>query len=115
MKNRTTPYGYEIRNGRICVSSMEGNVVIELFRAYANGASFKALAEQMRSRGIPYHDGEAAWDKNKIARILNCSAYLGTAEYPALIDQNLYEKARARKPACAMSEETRTWQRRSAK
>lgn len=107
MKNRTTPYGYEVRNGRICVSSMEGNVVIELFHAYASGASFKALAEQMRSRGIPYHDGDAAWDKNKIARILNCSTYLGTAEYPALIDQNLYEKARGRKPTHAMSEETR--------
>lgn len=107
MKNRTTPYGYGVQNGRICVSGMEGNVVIELFRAYASGASFKALAEQMRSKGIPYHDGDAAWDKNKIARILNCSTYLGTVEYPALIDRNLYEKARARKPACAISEETR--------
>ncbi len=61
----------------------------------------------MASRGVPYHDGDTAWNKNKIARILNCTAYLGTAEYPALIDRSLYDAANARKPVCAMSEETR--------
>lgn len=107
MKNRTMPYGYELRDGKCCASRTEAETVTELFAAYARGASYKELAERMAGRGIPYHNGDTAWNKNKIARILNCAAYLGTAEYPALIDRSLYDAANARKPVCAMSEETR--------
>lgn len=106
MKNRTMPYGYELRDGKCCVSRKEAKIVTELFAAYARGASYKELAERMAGRDVPYHDGDTAWNKNKIARILNCAAYLGTAEYPALIDQSLYDAAMARKPAYTISEET---------
>lgn len=106
MKNRTMPYGYELRDGKYSVSRNEAEIVTELFAAYARGASYKELAKCMASRGVPYHDGDTAWNKNKIARILNCTAYLGTAEYPALIDQSLYDAAMARKPAYTKSEGT---------
>ena len=106
MKNRTMPYGYELRDGKCCVSGREAEIVTELFAAYARGASYKELAKCMASRGVPYHDGDTAWNKNKVARILNCAAYLGTAEYPALIDRSLYDAAMARKPAYTISEET---------
>ena len=106
MKNRTMPYGYELRDGKCCVNRNEAEIVTELFAAYARGASYKEFAECMASRGVPYHDGDTAWNKNKVARILNCAAYLGTAEYPALIDRSLYDAAMARKPAYTISEET---------
>ena len=44
MKNRVLTYGYEVRNGKICVSGAEAEIVSELFSAYASGASFKTLA-----------------------------------------------------------------------
>ena len=106
MKNRTMPYGYELRDGKCCVSIAEAEIVTELFAAYARGASYKELAERMTGRNIPYHDGDTAWNKNKIARILSCTIYLGTEEYPVLIDRSLYDAAMARKPAYAKSEET---------
>lgn len=106
MKNRTMPYGYELRDGKCCVSRREAEIVTELFAAYAHGASYKELAERMTGRGVPYHDGDTVWNKNKIARILNCSAFLGTEEYPALIDRSLYDAAMARRPAYTKSEET---------
>ena len=106
MKNRTMPYGYELRDGKCCVSRSEAEIVTELFAAYARGASYQELAEHMAGRGVPYHNGDTVWSKNKIARILNCPAYLGTSEYPALIDQSLYDAAMARKPAYTKSEET---------
>lgn len=100
------PYGYELRDGKCCVSRNEAEIVTELFAAYARGASYQELAEHMAGRGVPYHNGDTVWSKNKIARILNCTAYLGTAEYPALIDRSLYDAAMARKPAYTTSEET---------
>jgi len=106
MKNRTMPYGYELRDGKCCVSRSEAEIVTELFAAYARGASYQELAEHMAGRGVPYHNGDTVWSKNKIARILNCTAYLGTSEYPALIDRSLYVAAMARKPAHTISEET---------
>lgn len=106
MKNRTMPYGYELRDGKCCVSRSEAEIVTELFAAYARGASYQELAEHMAGRGVPYHNGDTVWSKNKIARILNCAAYLGTSEYPALIDRSLYDAAMARKPAYTKSEET---------
>lgn len=106
MKNRTMPYGYELRDGKCCVSRSEAEIVTELFTAYTHGASYKELAEHMAGRGVPYHDGDTVWSKNKVARILNCAAYLGTPEYPALIDRSLYDAAMARKPVYAKSEET---------
>ena len=57
-------------------------------------------------RGVPYHSGDAVWNKNKVARILGNATYLGTADYPALIDRGLYERAAARRPKCAMTEQT---------
>ena len=106
MKNRTMPYGYELRDGKCCVSRSEAEIVTELFTAYARGASYKELAERMAGRGVPYRNGDIAWNKNKIARILSCTIYLGTAEYPALIDRSLYDAAMARKSAYTKSEET---------
>ena len=106
MKNRTMPYGYELRDGKCCVNKCEAETVTELFAAYVSGASYKELAERMTGRGVPYHNGDTVWNKNKVARILNCTAYLGTAEYPALIDRSLYDAAMARKPAYTISEET---------
>ena len=100
MKNRSLPYGYEMQNGTVAENANESEIVRMLFSAYAGGASFKTLAEQLVYRGVPFHNGDVRWNKNKVARILNSELYCGNAGYPALIDRSLYEQAMARKPAC---------------
>ena len=106
MKNRTLPYGYEVRNGVICESSSEAVVVRRLFSRYAEGKSFKDLAICLQAEGVPYHGGDVSWNKNKVARIINSSLYLGTEKYPPLVTQELYDRAAAKKPSCDMTEET---------
>lgn len=100
MKNRSLPYGYEMQNGTVAENANESEIVRMLFSAYAGGASFKTLAEQLVYRGVPFQNGDVRWNKNKVARILNSELYCGNAGYPALIDRSLYEQAMARKPAC---------------
>lgn len=106
MKNRTLPYGYEVRKGAICANTSEAEIVCGLFRDYAEGKSFRELALRLQGDGIPYHEGDANWTKNKVARIINSAVYLGTEKYPSLIDKDLYNRAAARKPPCGMTEET---------
>ena len=106
MKNRTLPYGYEVRNGVICESASEAVVVRRLFSRYAEGKSFKDLAICLQAEGVPYHGGDVSWNKNKVARIINSSLYLGTEKYPPLVTQELYDRAAAKKPSCDMTEET---------
>ena len=105
MKKRTLPYGYEMRNGQIAENGSEAETVRMLFRGYANGASYRDLALRMEANGIPFSGSDKGWNKNKIARILNCELYTGTEDYPALIDRELYDKTQARKPACGETSE----------
>lgn len=101
MKKRTLPYGYEMQNGKVAESKDEADIVKPLFRAYASGASYRELAIRMETERVPYSRGNARWNKNKVARILNNERYCGEKGFPALIDRNVYEQAMARKPACS--------------
>ena len=106
MKNRTLPYGYEVRNGAICECAAEAKIVRRLFSSYAEGQSFQDLSLSLQAEGVPYHGGDVNWSKNKVARIINSSLYLGTEKYPPLVGEALYDRAAAKKPACGMTKET---------
>ena len=90
-KIRYIPYGYTMRNGRLVISNEEANVIREIFKAYLGGASLKAIAEELTGRQIPYTQTTAAWDKARIARIINNAKYMGTEEYDPIIDEDMYE------------------------
>ena len=106
MKKRTLPFGYEVRSGVICECEPEAKVVCWLFSSYADGKSFKELALSLQAEGVPYQNGDASWNKNKVARIINSTVYLGTEVYPPLIGGELYDRAMEKKPACVMTEES---------
>lgn len=74
--NRKLPFGYKMDFGRIAIYPEEAKWVRYIFRQYIQGASFKEITDAMRNSGIPY-DGEKAWNKNMIARILDDSRYYG--------------------------------------
>ena len=44
-KIRYIPYGYTMRNGRTVISIEEAEIIREIFKAYLDGASLKAIAE----------------------------------------------------------------------
>jgi hypothetical protein len=45
-KIRYIPYGYTIRNGNTIVEHKEADVIREIFEAYIQGSSLKAIAEE---------------------------------------------------------------------
>lgn len=92
-KIRYIPYGYTMRNGRTVISNEEAKVIREIFKAYLDGASLKAIAEELTGRQIPYTQKTTTWDKARIARIIDNAKYVGMEEYDPIIDEDIYEAA----------------------
>jgi hypothetical protein len=98
-QNRTLPYGYRIEAGRISVDHAEAEVIRRIYRSYAEGMSYKAIAESLTAEGIRYMPDKPTWNKNMVARILQNENYLGTEKYPPIIEETLCQKAKlAQKP-----------------
>lgn len=99
IKNRTRPYGYKMEGGRTAVDPAEAETIRGIYRRYAEGLSYKAIAEELTAAGIRYMPDKPVWNKNMVARILQNQSYLGTDKYPAIIDTAASQLARqARKP-----------------
>ena len=98
-KIRYIPYGYTMRNGRTAISNEEAEVIREIFKAYLDGASLKAIAEELTGRQIAYTQKTTTWDKARIARIIDNAKYVGTEEYDPIIDEDMYEAAVSLKTA----------------
>lgn len=88
-KIRYIPYGYTMRNGRTVISTEEAEIIREIFKAYLDGASLKAIAEELTGRQIPYTQRTTTWDKARIARIIDNAKYIGTEEYDPIIDEDM--------------------------
>ena len=59
-KTRYIPYGYTMRNGRTVISGEEAEVIREIFNSYLNGASLKAIADELTD----CHMGQSPYCKN---------------------------------------------------
>ena len=64
MKIRNMPFGYCIRNGKICVDERDSDTVRMIFRQYVQDVSYQKLADTLERQGIPYTP-EKRW-KTKI-------------------------------------------------
>ncbi len=92
MSIRRQPFGYQICGGRISVNSSEADIVKYIFRAYIGGASFNDIKSSLLNQPVAY-DGDKAWNKNMIARILGDRRYVGTDVYPPILPRNEFEAA----------------------
>ena len=92
MTNRRQPFGYQIYGGRITVNDSEADIVRYIFRAYLGGASFNDIKLNLLKQQVSY-DGDKAWNKNMIARILGDRRYVGTDVYPQILLCKEFEAA----------------------
>lgn len=92
MSIRRQPFGYQILGGRISVNSSEADIVKYIFRAYIGGASFNDIKSSLLNQPVAY-DGDKAWNKNMIARILGDRRYVGTNVYPPILPRKELEVA----------------------
>lgn len=77
------PYGYRIEDGKAVVDEVQAEQVRAFFKEYISGKALKAAAEEV---GLKIFHGSAG-------RMLRNTHYLGDDYYPAIIDQELFDKA----------------------
>lgn len=94
MKIRSLPFGYCIRDGKICVDERDSSTVRMIFEGYIQETSYQKLADILEQRGVPYTP-EKRWNKNIVARILKDRHYIGDEEYPPIITQDMFQRAEA--------------------
>lgn len=98
-QNRTIPYGYQIKNGKLICNEIESKVVRRIYKDYAEGKSYKAIAEILTAEGISYMPSKPSWNKNMVARILQNDNYLGNEKYPQIVEETLNHNAELAKKA----------------
>lgn len=99
MANRKLPFGYEMRRGAICVNAAEACVVKKIYAAYTGGMSYRQITDHLNTQPVPYNEQRKPWNKNMIARILDCELYTGKDSYPSIISAAEWQQAKAVKPA----------------
>lgn len=63
----------------------EQEIVLKIFVQYAQGTSYKLIAEELTLTQVPYLPEKKTWNKNMVARILQNETYKGNEKYPALL------------------------------
>lgn len=109
-KNRTIPFGYCMRNGKIITELTESKAVVRIFEEYLNGSSLLQIAKLMESEKIRYTADSDHWNKNMVKRIIENEKYLGNGKYPQIIDGETFKianKKRVQKATsvCVISED----------
>ena len=87
--NRKRPFGYKMEFGEIVLHPAEAETVRWIYDSYLAGASYSALVDKLRERGVPY-DGDKPWNKNMAARILADRRYTGEADFPQIIPEGQF-------------------------
>ena len=94
--NRKRPFGYKMEFGEIVLHPAEAETVRWIYDHYLAGASYNALVDKLRERGIPY-DGDKPWNKNMAARILADSRYTGEGGFPSIIPEARFNMVQAQR------------------
>ena len=109
-KNRTIPFGYCMKNGKITTDPKEVYAVVTIFDEYLKGKSLSEIAKLMENEKIRYSENSERWNKNMVKRIIENEKYLGNDTYPQIISENIFKQAnekRVRKATtlCVISED----------
>ena len=109
-KNRTIPFGYCMKNGKIIAEITESKAVVRIFEEYLNGSSFLQIAKLMEYEKIQYTADSEHWNKNMVKRIIENEKYLGTEIYPQIISEKFFTMANEKRlqkanSICVVSED----------
>ena len=94
--NRKRPFGYKMELGEIVLHPAEAETVRWIYDSYLAGASYNALVDKLRERGISY-DGDKPWNKNMAARILADRRYTGEGGFPSIIPEGQFHMVQVRR------------------
>ena len=94
--NRKRPFGYWMELGEVVFHPAEAETVRWIYDSYLAGASYNALVDKLRERGIPYDEG-MPWNKNMAARILADRRYTCEDGFPQIIPEGQFHMAQVRR------------------
>ena len=94
--NRKRPFGYKMEFGEIVLHPAEAETVRWIYDSDLAGASYTALVDKLRERGISY-DGDKPWNKNMTARILAERRYTGVDGFPQIIPEGQFRMVQVRR------------------
>jgi len=80
-----TPYGYTIKDGKAIIEEGQSAQIKKLYKNYLSGMSLKKAATEAGMK--TYH--------SSAKRLMQNKHYLGDNFYPAIIDQDTFDKASA--------------------
>lgn len=85
-------FGYNrSESNRIIINEPQALTVKLIFELYAKGKSLEKISQQLAACEIPSPYNNPKWGKQALSKILSYERYLGTADYPKIIDQGLYD------------------------
>lgn len=91
------PIGYKWADGKIQVSESDAALVLRIFSEFNAGKSACQISKELNRENVPNAHGRVAWTHGAIGRILENPKYLGTDEYPQIIDLEMYLIAQKRR------------------
>ena len=85
-------FGYQMIKGQTVVNSVQVAVFLKAMSDYIIGTSLKQKAEELTEQKVEYAPGKSEWNKSRVQRMLTDTAYLGTEQYPAIVDKETFDK-----------------------
>ena len=91
-KQRYTPYGYCIMDGKLMINTNESKIVNMIYDLYLAGNSYLTISRILNEKGIKYSKA-SMWNKNNVGRIIKKSIYSDDIKYPAIITKDVFIRA----------------------
>ena len=92
-RQRITPFGYKVENGRTVPHPVEAKAVRWIFGRYLRGDSYLVIAKAMTAGSVRYHADSAVWNKHMVKRILENEGYTGAGGWPEIISADIFNRA----------------------
>lgn len=91
------PMGYTLVDGKIEIHEESRLIVEQIFREYAAGKSTNSIANKLREADGDDTQNSRKWVHAAVGRVLENEKYLGTEQYPQIIDKELFGRVQERR------------------
>ena len=90
-------FGYNRNYDKIVLNEGQAGCVWLIFSYYDEGKSLAEIKDILERLNVPSPQNKKAWGKQTISNILSNPHYLGSDEYPKIIEQDLFDRVKVRK------------------
>lgn len=90
-------FGYNRFDDKIVINEAQAAAVKLIYNFYYEGRSIADIKATLEGCNIPSPQNKSTWGKQTISNILSNSHYLGSNEYPQIIEQEMFDAVQERK------------------